>query len=388
MISCRVCGSTTIGLFTNSRSPKWSQILTCDRTDQPVSITYSRCERCGLVQSDVKNIEECRYQDNVFFSASDLSASYVEYLVNLACVWVERYDLVNKQVLEVGCGDGRFARLLQEQGCEITALDPCSDACERARLLGVESVLNGYLGDDANKLGLFDAVISRHVLEHVISPIQFLRSLRHRTVKGGLVIVEVPNLDSIIAKGRYQDFYADHLSYFNPQSLSHAFARAGLEVAEIYAIEYGDYLVAAGRNRNVDPRKARDGLGNLVEKFAQLIEDSRERGHSVAVWGSGGRSVSLLASTPTEVVSYIDRVVDSNSDKWGFYTPVSHLQVVGPDTLSIKPVDDIIILACSFQREIADQAAKYLTPNGRIGIVSPFPRWLSFTDNCRYSHAT
>lgn len=386
MNTCRVCGSTTTDLFTNHRSPKWSQVLISynaaqsEAADQPVSLTYSRCETCGLVQSGMKTTDVSQSHDKPLFSTADLSAAYVDYLVALACNWTERYALAGKQVLEVGCGDGRFARLLQAQECEITALDPSTHACYRARSIGVNRVLTGYLGDHGNKLGLFDAVISRHVLEHVVSPVAFLRSLRHRSVKGGLVIVEVPNLDSIIAKGRYQDFHADHLSYFNPQSLAYAFGRAGVEVVEIYTIEYGDYLVAVGRNRNVDPRKAKDGLGNLVEKFTRLVDDSHLRGRTMAVWGAGGRGLSLLASTPADSVSHIDRVIDSNSDKWGLYTPVSHLQVVGPDTLSINPVDDIIILACTFQHEIADQAGKYLKPDGRLGIVSPFPRWLQSTD--------
>jgi len=42
-------------------------------------------------------------------------------------------DLDAKEVLEIGCGDGRLTRRFEDRVAHVTAIDPFADAIERAR---------------------------------------------------------------------------------------------------------------------------------------------------------------------------------------------------------------------------------------------------------------
>lgn len=59
--------------------------------------------------------------------------------------WV--YERVHGEVLDVGCGAGRSALALQEQGFDVLALDPSPGAADVCRRRGVRDVLVGTVSD-------------------------------------------------------------------------------------------------------------------------------------------------------------------------------------------------------------------------------------------------
>ena len=76
-------------------------------------------------------------------------------------------DVRGKRVLDIGCGEGRFSRLLVELGAEVTGLDLTEPLVERARSLAVGG--DSYVVGDAETLdgladGSFDLAVSYIVL--------------------------------------------------------------------------------------------------------------------------------------------------------------------------------------------------------------------------------
>ncbi len=76
-------------------------------------------------------------------------------------------DVSGRDVIDVGCGEGRFCRLLSELGARVTGIDLTEPLIERARCLG--SGRESYLiGDAENLAGIddesFDAAVSYIVL--------------------------------------------------------------------------------------------------------------------------------------------------------------------------------------------------------------------------------
>ena len=80
-----------------------------------------------------------------------------------------------------------------------------------------------FVADDVLKEDLApDLIIMRQVLEHVPDPMVFLKAyhaLLSRTKGGnGLLYVEVPSTNATIEKGRFSDFYYDHVGFFTLNS--------------------------------------------------------------------------------------------------------------------------------------------------------------------------
>jgi SAM-dependent methyltransferase len=311
-----------------------------------------------------------------YFCSVNFSAHSRAYQSGLAQRWTRDHQLAGQRILEIGSGDGFFADLLVAQGCEVTLLDPAPRACEAARQRGHRHVIEGEMTEAILPGAPFDAVVARHVLEHVPEPISFLQQARKNLRVEGKVFIEVPNLDSIIDNKRFQDFYAEHLSYFDPGSLSSVLTRAGLEVEELFTIEKGDYLVGVARTPGWRLQGMLEDLENFRIRFQALARESQKQGRRLAVWGAGGRGVALYALVQAHQLG-IAYVVDSDPKKHGYFTPVTHLPVVSPARLESDPVDDILIVASSFQDEIVRQLAWFARDGRRIGVLHPQPRWLA-----------
>jgi 2-polyprenyl-3-methyl-5-hydroxy-6-metoxy-1,4-benzoquinol methylase len=75
--------------------------------------------------------------------------------------------LAGKRVLDVGCGSGRWSRLLRDRGANVTAIDVSPEviADNHRRIPGVEFVANDFLAHDFADHS-FDLVVSVTVLQH------------------------------------------------------------------------------------------------------------------------------------------------------------------------------------------------------------------------------
>lgn len=140
------------------------------------------------------------------------------------------------RVLDVGCGDGAYLKLLRSLGWSTAiGVDPDPTAVQRARAAGLDVRL-GTLDDVELPAKSFDAITLNHSIEHVHDPVGLLRQCRRLLAPGGELIVYTPNLDSE-GHRRYGRnwFHLDpprHLVIFTPAAL-----RATLEAAGFRDVE-------------------------------------------------------------------------------------------------------------------------------------------------------
>jgi 2-polyprenyl-3-methyl-5-hydroxy-6-metoxy-1,4-benzoquinol methylase len=95
-----------------------------------------------------------------------------------------------------------MAARLRLLGCDVLAVDQNSDGYQ-ADLPHVS--LDFDQPDFASQLGLasFDLVTAIEVIEHVESPIGFLRNVRRLLAPGGVGVLTTPNVDSLPARSKF-----------------------------------------------------------------------------------------------------------------------------------------------------------------------------------------
>ncbi len=135
------------------------------------------------------------------------------------------------RLLEVGCGDGDFLELAEANGWNVTGIEYAPAACDRARQrLKNGTVHCGELKQASLPSEQFDLCVVSDVIEHVRSPLEFLAEV-HRVLKpGGTLFVATPSTDSWSArllKQNWMEFKAEHLSYFNRETLQTALFKSG-----------------------------------------------------------------------------------------------------------------------------------------------------------------
>ena len=127
------------------------------------------------------------------------------------------------RVLDVGCGVGRWSRLLAARGAEVTGVDLSPTMIGEARRRAAAAGLAGrcrFLVQDSAALdagGPFDLVLGVTVLQHILDP-QALRAAveriaRHVAPRGRIVLLEAAptafadHCDSTVFEARQRDVY-------------------------------------------------------------------------------------------------------------------------------------------------------------------------------------
>ena len=177
--------------------------------------------------------------------------------------------LAGKRALDVGCGAGLLCEPLARLGAEVTGVDAAPELIAAAR----EHATGHGLAIDYRACGVeqvegrFDLVTSMEVIEHVASPVDFLRSLAERLTSGGLLLLSTPNrtawsrlLTITLAEGFGQIPRGthDYDMFIAPDGMTKLMGVAGLKVLDTEGIAWSptrglhlsddmrlNYLVAA-----------------------------------------------------------------------------------------------------------------------------------------------
>lgn len=146
-----------------------------------------------------------------------------------------------EKVLDVGCGVGRWSRLLAHQGAEVVGVDLSPTMVEEARRRAIEEGVGDcchFQTADMTELDLheqFSLIVGVTVLQHILDRVQFQSAInrlkQHLSPQGRIVLMEVApsynesRCDTSIFNARTDDDY------------SRAFQRAGLRLVAIDGVD-------------------------------------------------------------------------------------------------------------------------------------------------------
>ncbi len=135
-------------------------------------------------------------------------------------------------LLDVGCSAGLFLDVALRRGWNASGVEPSEWLSERARARVGNRVLTSTLEEAALGGRRFDAVTMWDVLEHVPDPRGFLESARRALRLKGLLVLNVPARDTLIARvlgRRWPLLLPEHLFYFSRKSLRILLESAGFD---------------------------------------------------------------------------------------------------------------------------------------------------------------
>jgi 2-polyprenyl-3-methyl-5-hydroxy-6-metoxy-1,4-benzoquinol methylase len=105
-------------------------------------------------------------------------------------------DRSGLELLDVGCGSGTLLSLLKDQGFRVRGVDFSAEASTIAKHENGVDVEVGSLEEVDFPDRSFDVVTLFHVMEHVTNPRQVLREVSRILRPEGVVILQVPNIES------------------------------------------------------------------------------------------------------------------------------------------------------------------------------------------------
>jgi SAM-dependent methyltransferase len=272
----------------------------------------------GLIFNQAFDADKLSY-DSDYQNEQAYSTQFQKHLGDVEGIIARHFS--GQQLIEVGCGKGYFLELLRDKGYAITGIDPAYEG-DNAEV--IKAPFTRGLGLAA------DAIVLRHVLEHIADPVSFLAQIAEAN-QGGQIYIEVPCFDWIVDHRAWFDLFYEHVNYFRLADLRRLFGTVH-EAGHLFGGQYL-YIVAdlaSLQLTSTDPIPPLELPANFtlsLSRAVEIIQASPQQG--AAIWGASSKGVIYSLFLQRAGVA-IDQVVDINPAKQGRYLPLSGVRVSSP----------------------------------------------------------
>ena len=292
---CNLCGADDAKLLYRQRDERL-------RVDD-IEWNLVQCRRCGLGYLNPRPTREevtVYYPETYFAERADMADRYrrqASYVPG-----------DGGRLLDVGTARGDFLAVMRDRGWDVTGIELSQDAGNPHRL----TIHRQAFPEECDLRGeQFDVITAWAVFEHLHDPAAAFAACARLLRPGGVLIVQVPNLNSIHARWARLEDVPRHLYFFTPGALRRYADRVGLELSRI--VHTTDLFGGSGRGalRLAFVR----ALGKSTEEFFEIWRTpKRERFRRWPALTVGWTAVSavehvLLADTVVRLARLSGQIV-------------------------------------------------------------------------------
>jgi len=186
-----ICGSKTYKEYFNPE----------EKTGQFSGYKLIACDQCGLVRTDpsplsTENEAEDLYDDPNYYADSLKDKDF--WLQMAKDTLKDLPEFISRgRFLDIGCGPGYIVKTANDIGFNAEGIDLNPHPIAAGKEAFGVNIARKRL-DEVE--GTFDVICSNHVIEHVISPADFLKEIGSRLNDEGYLFLGVPNVEGGIPK--------------------------------------------------------------------------------------------------------------------------------------------------------------------------------------------
>ena len=362
------------------------------------------CDQCLLVQ-----LQEFVSPDEIFTEYayfSSYSSSWVEHARRYVDKVAERFGLgSDSTVMEIASNDGYLLQHFVARGVPVLGIEPAANVAKVAVEKGIATTVRFFgrttAPEIAREHGRPDLLLGNNVLAHVPDLNDFVAGMKELLAPGGVITMEFPHLQRLMAENQFDTIYHEHFSYFSFVAVERVFAHHGLTLFDVEELPtHGGSLRIYGRHTEnsqlpvgdaVNRLRQREiddgfltleryrGFGEQVRatkrKLLAFLIDAKNQGKSVVGYGAPGKGNTLLNYCGIRT-DFLDFTVDANPYKQGKYTPGTRIPILAPEAIRAARPDYVLILPWNLKDEISAQAAYIREWGGRFVVPIPEVRVL------------
>tara|TARA_B100000212_G_scaffold45845_1_gene29609 strand:+ start:26684 stop:27754 length:1071 start_codon:yes stop_codon:yes gene_type:complete len=280
------------------------------------------CENCGYISIDPDyRLDFSKfYQEDYDFllDQKDLEPEFLGQSISSASVKFCK-DLIldneDKKLIDVGAGKGNILDAIHQECPKIQkyGLEPSRSYLNLKEKKYLKKTYNEFLDPSLFNNQKFDFIITVGVLEHVDSPVDFLKDIKSIMSDDAVLVVEVPNFE----KSKFDLLTADHFSKFTSRSIRNLFLKSNFEIIKQEISEGLFMRFALVNNQDVTKEFESVEIETHLRESKKAIENaiSVTRKYSQETIAVYGQSIILDYLIGTGLLSYenIDCIIDDNS---------------------------------------------------------------------------
>ncbi len=401
--ACRFCRAPLRHTFCDlGMSPLSNRFLRADQLQRmepfyPLHVYV--CDECYLVQLEEFQRPEEIFSDYAYFSS--YSETWLAHVERYAERMIGHFGFdARSQVIEVASNDGYLLKHFRKRGIPVLGIEPAANVARTAEAAGIPTLPRFFgmrMAQELAEAGTrADLLIGNNVLAHVPDINDFVRGLKALLKPRGILTMEFPHLEQLMANNQFDTIYHEHFSYLSFHAVERIFSSHDLALFDVEELPthggslrvYAQHAEEGNRPTaravtTLRERELREGLADLATytKFQQqvwatkrelltfLINAKRE-GKTVAGYGAPAKGNTLLnfCGIRTDLLEY---TVDRNPHKQGRFLPGTHIPIYHPDRIRETRPDYLLILPWNLKEEVMQQMADVRSWGARF--VVPIP---------------
>ncbi len=204
------------------------------------SYSLIRCSSCSLIRvSPMPDEQERERISQSIYSSADYRKRYFKdkrffkRWFNAKLKIIEKSKPEKGKILDIGCSYGFFLEVAKKRGWDVYGIEINPITGGYAKDKFGDKILIGKLENSYFDTYSFDVITLWDVVEHVVDPVNFLQSTKRYLKPSGIICIQVPNIDSYIAKIKNKNWDwltpGDHLYFFSPETLQKTLELANLK---------------------------------------------------------------------------------------------------------------------------------------------------------------
>jgi len=256
--ACSVCGKKFIkildlGLHPCADTFVKNQNVAKKLKKYPLQVGFCTCNHLTAINKISANE---RYTKFDYSYTSDNSVVSRNHFSQISKKINKKFNLKTKDsIIEIGSNDGTFLKYIKEiSKVNVLGVDPSKFMCNLAQKKGVRTFNDFFTFSNSKKIkvryGSFDLLYAANVFNHVDDANDFLQGCYYVLKNNGLIVLEVPDLDSLIDTCGFDTIYHEHRQYFSINSIKRILSKNNYTLLSFEKIQYmsGSLRIFAKKN--------------------------------------------------------------------------------------------------------------------------------------------
>lgn len=411
---CRISGNENLVPILNLGVQELTGVFPKTReepvTSGPLELVW--CPESKLLQLSCSFALEEMYSSNYGYR-SGINPTMVSHLSEKIRSLETKFEVsAGDWVVDVGSNDATALKSYQTAGINRIGIDPVGRKfldCYPPEIQLIPSFfptseLSTIL--DGKKVKILTSIAVFYDLE---DPISFARSVSQVLAKTGIWHLEQSYLPTMIENTSFDTICHEHLEYYSLHSIQFIMQRADLKILDVQMnqVNGGSFAVTVAHRSS--PLRSNDRLVKQIlaeeatmgfdtqmpfrafekavferrQNLRSLIKKLTADGHKVFGYGASTKGNVVLQFCEFSA-NEIPFMVEISPDKFGSYTPKTHIPIISSAEAAILKPDYYLVLPWHFKDAIIEREVDFLNSGGKL--IFPFPEIEIIGGENRLSH--
>ena len=339
---CRICNSNFLSYLSLGKQPCADTFLRSKKLSKslkkfPLVVGFCKCSHMSTIYPITGYIRYEKYDYSYTSDNSIVSRTHFKNIANLIC---KKFKINRKSfVIEAGSNDGTFLKeIINASKAKVLGVDPAKNITKLAKKRKINTITDYFNYKTSKKVlknfGKADVIYGANVFNHVDDIHNFLLGAKQLLKKNGSLILEVPDLNSLIEKVGFDTIYHEHRHYFSETSIYKILKKNKFFINDIQKINYmsGSLRIFAS-NKSTKNIKLRKITLKEFKKFKKKVNYIIEKIKKFVKYNSPvvGIGAATKGNTLLNCCNFTDKdikfIFDKSNYKINKFTPGSGIKI-------------------------------------------------------------